>query len=356
MRDIQDILLSPDESIQQAMERITNDARRIALVVDDAGRLLTTVTDGDIRRAILDHIALDAPVTALMPYKAERYQTPITAPQHTPKATLQRMMHQHQILHIPLVDDEGRVIDCVTLNDVLPAERTLPLQGVVMAGGLGTRLHPLTKDTPKPMLPVGGRPLLEHILDSFEKSGIRQVNISTFFQAEKIKDHFGDGRAFGVDINYVTEDQPLGTAGALGLLDPPSEPLLVINGDILTRVDFRAMLEYHEHHHAQLTVGVRQYQMRVPYGVVVSEAGQVRELQEKPSYTFMVNAGIYIISPDALRHIPSQERFDMTDLVRVLLEDDQTVVSFPIIEYWLDIGQPIDYEQAQNDYDTGKLE
>jgi NDP-sugar pyrophosphorylase family protein len=168
-------------------------------------------------------------------------------------------------------------------------------------------------------------------------------------------DHFGDGGAFGVDIQYVAEENPLGTAGALGLLPPQDETLLIINGDILTDLDFGAMLRFHQKQQARLTVGVRQYQMRVPYGVIFGQEGLVTGLEEKPSYSFLVNAGIYLVEPAALALIPPQQFYNMTDLIEALLANKQTVASFPIIEYWLDIGQHGDYQQAQEDFDSGRI-
>ena len=199
------------------------------------------------------------------------------------------------------------------------------------------------------MLPVGDRPLMQRIVEQLRQAGIRRVNISTHYLPEKIIEHFGDGRDFGVTLNYVTEDRPLGTAGALSLMEMPNEPLLVINGDILTRVDFRAMLAYHREHEADLTVGVRQYDLRVPYGVVECEGPRVRQLREKPQISFLVNAGIYLLEPSVHCYIPNGQCFDMTDLIEKLLAEGQMVVSFPIVEYWLDVGQHEDYEKAQED-------
>jgi NDP-sugar pyrophosphorylase family protein len=177
----------------------------------------------------------------------------------------------------------------------------------------------------------------------------------THYKSEKIVGYFGDGRAFGVELNYVNEEQPLGTGGALGLMPVPQEPLLVINGDILTQVDFRAMLAYHQEYQADMTVAVRRYEMQVPYGVIECEGPNVRRLQEKPQWGFLVNAGIYLLEPLVYQYIPNGERFNMTDLIQWLLDAGRTVVSFPIHEYWLDIGLHADYAQAQEDIAEGKM-
>ncbi len=353
--EIERFLVRPADSIRQVMMRIDRNAKGIALVVDPERRLVGTITDGDVRRAILAGISLDTAVSELLARKAgSAYPRPITAPASSERGALLALMQERGIRQVPLLDEAGRVVDLVTLDDLLP-ERVLSLRAVVMAGGAGTRLRPLTEDRPKPMLPVGGRPLLEHIVEQLRQSGIRRVNVTTHYHPEKIREHFGDGRAFGVELDYVTEDRPLGTAGALGLLEDTQEPLLVINGDILTRVDFRALLDYHRGHGADLTVGVRQYDLQVPYGVIECQGPYVRQVREKPTIRLLVNAGIYLLEPAVRRLIPSGERFDMTDLIQLLLENGRPVVSFPIVEYWLDIGQPEDYEKAQEDANSGRF-
>jgi NDP-sugar pyrophosphorylase family protein len=197
---------------------------------------------------------------------------------------------------------------------------------------------------------------MEQVIGQLRDAGIRRVCVSTHYRAEKITEHFGDGRDFGVEISYLTEDRPLGTAGALSLMAPTREPLLVVNGDVLTRVDFRAMLKFHREHQAHLTVGVRQYGLRVPYGVVEHDGPHVTGVREKPLLQFLVNAGIYLLEPEAHRHIPCGQRFDMTDLIPRLLDSRLTVVSFPIVEYWIDIGEHADYARAQMDAQSGQLQ
>jgi dTDP-glucose pyrophosphorylase/CBS domain-containing protein len=355
MVELERFLVGPDSSIRDVMACLDRNAKGIALVVDEERRLLGTVTDGDIRRAILDRVSLDAPASELLARKIHPlYRQPTTARLGTPPSDLLRLMQERSVRHVPLLDEAGRVADLVTLNDLLP-EQVLPLQAVIMAGGLGTRLRPLTEDLPKPMLPIGDRPLMELTIEQLRQAGIRRVNVTTHYQPDKIVEHFADGSAFGVELIYVNEDQPLGTAGGLGLLAPPQEPLLVINGDILTRVDFRVMLAYHREHGADMTVGVRRYDLQVPYGVVESDGLYVRHLTEKPLLSFFVNAGIYLLEPSVYQYIPpgrdgqGGQRFNMTDLIQRLLDEGRPVVSFPIVEYWLDIGQHADYAQAQED-------
>jgi NDP-sugar pyrophosphorylase family protein len=205
------------------------------------------------------------------------------------------------------------------------------------------------------MLPVGDRPLLEVTIARLRSAGISRVNVTTHFMPEKIIEHFGDGSAFGVELNYVSETTPLGTAGALALMAAPQEPLLVINGDILTNIDFRSMLAFHREHQADLTVAVRRYEFQVPYGVLECEGPFVQRLSEKPAYSFFVNAGIYLLEPTAHAFVRRDQRFDMTDLIEVLIANQRTVVGFPLVEYWLDIGQHADYEQAQLDVASGRF-
>ncbi len=349
------ICIQPDVSIRQAISAIDQGGMAIALVVDGQNFLQGTITDGDIRRAMLSEIDLDTSIHLLLERKTNSiYPVPITAPVGTSEDVLVSMMKERVVRHIPLLDEEGKVTDLALLDDLLPNPYH-QLQAVVMAGGSGTRLRPLTEDVPKPMLLVGGQPLMELIIKQLQSSGIQRVNVTTHYKPERIIEHFGNGEAFGLEINYVNEDQPLGTGGALGLLPHPSNPILVINGDILTKVDFRSMLAYHQEHQADLTVAVRKFCLQVPYGVIECDGPYVSGLKEKPDVNFLVNAGIYILEPGVYQYIPNGERFNMTDLIQWLINDGKKVASFLVREYWLDIGQHSDYEQAQFDMREGKL-
>jgi len=353
--DLSRLLIRPDASLREVMACLDRNAKGIALVVDQEQRLIGTVTDGDLRRAVLAGLNLDLSVRTLLERRSGTpYPTPVTASAETSDAELLRMMNESGLRHIPLVDEGGHIVDVALLSDLVK-EYELPLRAVVMAGGYGTRLRPLTEDIPKPMLPVGDRPLMHVIIDQLRSAGIRRVHVATHYQPERIRSYFGDGEDFGVELSYVREDRPLGTAGALGLLTASEEPLLVINGDILARVDFRAMLEHHREHRADMTMAVRQYGVRLPYGVVESDGAHVRRIREKPNLAFLVNAGIYLLEPATIRHIPSGERFDMTELIQRLLDRGRPVVSFPIVGYWLDIGNHGDYVQAQEDVKQGRF-
>ncbi len=344
-------LVTPDQSMREVMRCIDRNASGIALVVDDAQRLLGTLTDGDIRRAILAGAGLDVPAQRLLD---QRPAGPISAAPGTPMSDLLILMKKHSVRQIPLVDEQGRVVDLALLSELVK-EPTLPLRAVVMAGGYGTRLRPLTDATPKPMLPLGGRPLLELTIEQLRRSGIRQLHVATHYRGDAIAKHFGDGHNFGVEIHYVQEDSPLGTAGALQLLEESSEPVLVINGDIVTRVDFRALAEFHKEQAADMTIGVRLYEFRVPYGVVETDGAAVRAIVEKPVMQQFINAGIYLLSPEVCRLVPPGQPYDMPQLISDLLARGGRVVSFPIAEYWLDIGQAEDYRQALADVEQGEV-
>lgn len=348
--ELERLLLRRDATVRGAMECIDRNQIGIALVVDAERHLIGTITDGDIRRAMLADVALDAPVVALLERQrdldADRPR-PLTAPVGCLPAELVALMQRYDVRQIPLVDDVGCVESVSLLRDLVEVEGP-PLRAVVMAGGYGTRLGDLTRETPKPMLPVGDRPLLERIIEQLRDAGIAHVNLTTHYRAEEIADHFGTGESLGVEIEYVSEEQPLGTAGALGLIES-DEPILVMNGDILTRVDFKAMHRFHDEHGADMTVAVRPYESRVPYGLVELDGSRITSIDEKPLARGFVNAGIYLLNPDVCRLISPGETLDMPQLIERLLDGGRTVVGFPLREYWLDIGRLADYEQAVAD-------
>lgn len=347
--DLETLCIGEHGTIREAATCIDRNRLGIVLVVDAERHLAGTITDGDLRRGMLALVGLDQPVRALLDAKAgSAYATPTTGTAGMDDATLLAILREHKLSHLPIIDAERRVVGLVTRDQFMP-QQPIGLQAVIMAGGAGKRLHPLTVGTPKPMLKVGDRPLMQILIEQLRTAGIRQVNVTTHHNSEKITEYFGDGRDFGVDLSYVAEDRPLGTVGALSLMTPPTETTLVINGDILTQVDFRAMLEFHRSHAADLTVAVQHYEIKLPYGIVDCDGATVTALREKPTATFLINAGIYLLEPSVYRYIPSGERYDMTTLVQRLMDDKRPVISFPLREYWLDIGQIADYERAQED-------
>lgn len=340
-------------TVRDASACIDANPAKIALVVDEEYRLLDTITDGDIRRAILAGLSLESPVSGLQTCKLQSVgRQPITAPASADAAHLLRLFRETRVRQIPLLDSESRVVDVITVDQLI--DRTLlPVRAVIMAGGFGTRLRPLTDDLPKPMLPVGDRPLLEVIVERLCSAGIRHITFLTHYKEEAIREHFQDGSRFGVDIEYVLEETPLGTAGALSLLTPGNEPLLVLNGDILTKVDFTSLYEFHRDHAADITVAVREYDFRVPYGVVEGVGERVERISEKPIVRYFVNAGIYLLRPEICARLQHNTHCDMPTLINGCVAAGLAVVSFPIREYWLDIGQMDDYRKADGDLRRG---
>lgn len=339
-----EILVLPETSIREAIRVLDESAKQIVLVVDERNRLLGTVTDGDIRRSILKGMSLDEPTQKIM------NPDPTVAMMDEGRESILAMMQRKELHHIPLVDENRRVVGLETLGELIQS-RTRKNWVVLMAGGLGSRLSPLTDACPKPMLKVGNKPLLETILENFIEYGFHRFYISVNYMADVVKSYFGDGSRWGVDICYLHEDQCLGTAGALSLLlKKPTEALLVMNGDLLTKVNFKQLLDFHAEHHAQATMCVREYDFQVPYGVVKIDAHRIISIDEKPIQRFFVNAGIYVLEPEALDLISSNTYFDMPTLFEKLIELKKETSVFPIREYWLDVGQLADYDRANGEY------
>lgn len=343
---LESVRVPPSADLSTSLARLDQAGTGALVVCGPDGELLGLLTDGDIRRAVLRGATLDSPCDQV----ATKH--PLTAPAGICAREALDIMTSHDVNHLPLTDGQGRVVELLLRRD-LTDERALAPSAVIMAGGYGKRLLPLTKEVPKPMLPVGDRPLLEWTLGQLRRSGIRHVNLNTHFRSDSIKDHFGDGKAFGLELSYANEDYPLGTAGGLKLMERPSSSFVVINGDILTNVSFKDMVRFHGDQKAMLTIGVRRYEVDVPFGVVYCEEAKVVEVREKPALSFFVNAGVYVLEPEACDFIPDGLRFDMVDLIDGLLAAGRMVVSFPIVEYWQDIGRHGDYEQVQHDVAQG---
>ena len=342
-----DLFVRESSSIQEVISAIDRSRRLgIALVVDGDDRLINTLTDGDVRRGILNGNALTEPATKLLEIKKKMPRwMPVVAFESKTRAERLAMMQRCGVRQLPILDHKGQVTLVESLHEMMETDQ-IPMNAVVMAGGFGKRLLPLTVDTPKPMLLVGGRPVLEHIVDKLSKSGINRMQFTTYFRSEKIIEHFGNGSDFGVDISYLNEDNPLGTAGALSLLKKPSEDVLVMNGDVLSTVDFVAMFDYHRENQAVMTLGVFPYEHTIPYGVVEYSGQRVTSITEKPRQRHFVNGGIYILSPAVFEHLSPGEHLDMPELINRLLAQGKNVVTFPIREEWIDIGRPADFERA----------
>ncbi len=339
-------LVQPTATIRKAIEKIDTNATQIALVVDEHGRLLGTVTDGDVRRGLLSGISLDDTVGHIMNIN------PTVAHRNQSSQSILTLMRDKTLYQIPVVDEHGVVTGLEVLKTLIGQSRPNPV--VIMAGGLGTRLRPHTDTCPKPMLKVGGKPILETILGNFVEQGFRQFYLSVNYMAEMIIDHFGDGAAWGVEIEYLRETERLGTAGALSLIpERPAAPVLVMNGDLLTQVNFNHLLNFHAKHKSVATMAVREYEFQVPFGVVNLEMPRILRIDEKPVHHFFVNAGIYALDPEVIDMVPKGEYFDMTTLFDRLIEAKRSTIAFPIREYWLDIGRLDDFERAHVDFAKG---
>jgi dTDP-glucose pyrophosphorylase len=344
MNSFKKVLLPPKATIRKAIEIIESGAMKIALVVDENFKLLGTLTDGDLRRAILAGKGLEDNIEFIY------YRTPTTCGVNDSKEKILQLAVAHKLYQIPVVDRDGRIVGVAEVDELLkPSHHKNKV--VLMAGGLGTRLSPLTDTTPKPMLHVGNKPILETIIENFSKYGYNEIVISVNYKSELIQDYFGDGDQFGVNITYVHESKRMGTAGALSLIrESLTDPFFVMNGDLLTNINFEHMHDYHLSHDAVATMAVREYDFQVPYGVVNVSEGRIISIEEKPTHKFFVSAGIYMLSPEVLNRIPNDVFFDMPTLFEKLICEQQSAVSFPIREYWLDIGRMGDYERANNEY------
>lgn len=347
--NLDNILITKQTTLSKITEMLNANATGIVVMVDDEHRLLGTITDGDVRRALLHGIEMTATAEEVLQHKdVHSPQTPVAAPVGTDNATILAMMTEARLHQIPLYDEGGRVVDLVLLDDLV-REGKDQLAAVLMAGGFGKRLMPMTEHTPKPMLEIGGQPIMERIIGQLRDSGIGRVNVTTHYRHDQIADHFGDGRNFGLNIDYVREDNPLGTAGALSMIERPKQPVLVMNGDILTDLNFRVFGKFHTENNAVMTVAVRPYEHTVPYGVMETDGVVVKGVREKPKSRWMINAGIYILAPEAFDYIPKGEHFDMPNLMESLIENGLKVVCFPLYEYWRDIGRPQDFKDAEDD-------
>ncbi|MBF0623612.1 MAG: nucleotidyltransferase family protein [Magnetococcales bacterium] len=342
--DWRNVLVEPDLPIFKALDVMNRGAMRVVLVVDDNRHLMGIMTDGDVRRGLLHRIDMDAPVSRVM------CVNPVTVPETDSRETIRSLMGARGLEHVPVLDKAGRLVGLKTLQD-LTRPVTRDNWVVIMAGGLGSRLGDLTADCPKPLLNVGSRPILEIILESFIEYGFHRFFFSVNYKKGMIQDHFGDGSRFGVTIEYLEEDRRLGTAGSLTLLpDFPDDPLFVMNGDLLTRIDFDDILDFHLRHQAAATLCVRKVEHSVPYGVVEMDGHRLIGIEEKPVREYFVNAGIYLLNPETLSLVPEGVHYDMTDLFREIMDSGGTTAAFPFLEYWLDIGRLGDFQQACRDY------
>lgn len=342
MGDWQKILTNSRASLREVISVIDSSALQIALVVNDQRKLLGTITDGDIRRALLKGVGLEALAEEVM------CNTPITVKREVPIDEIEALLERTGLRRLPVLDNDGRVVGLA-----LPVKETkqrFENPVILMVGGLGTRLGELTKNTPKPLLSVGGKPILQTIIERFLMHGFYKFYLCVNYKADMIQDFFGDGQAWDAKIEYVHEKERMGTAGALSLLnEKPQHPFFVMNGDLLTKVNFNHFLEFHLKNGQMATMAVREYALQVPFGVVEMDGQCITALTEKPTQRFFVNAGIYVLSEQCLDYVP-QTFFDMPSLFQKIIDDKHSVASFPIHEYWADVGRMGDFQRANQEY------
>jgi NDP-sugar pyrophosphorylase family protein len=312
--------------------------------VDENDKLIGTITDGDIRRGFLKGLSLDSSIETVI------FKTPTVANISDTKEEILKVALSKKLHQVPIIDNDGKIVGIQEVEELIkPKQKTNKV--ILMVGGLGTRLRPLTENTPKPMLKVGNKPILQTIVEKFAEYGYTNIVMCVNYKSHVIQEYFGEGREFGVNIEYILEEQRMGTAGALSLLkEKPTEPFFVMNGDLLTNVNFEHLHDFHLSNDSIGTMCVREYDFQVPYGVVNIEGSKIKSIQEKPTHSFFVSAGIYMLSPDVLKYIPKNEFYDMPTLFEKLISENKNTISFPLREYWLDIGRIEEYKKANDEY------
>jgi dTDP-glucose pyrophosphorylase len=338
------IILKSNDTLYDAINILNKEALKIVLIVDDLNRLIGTITDGDVRRALVKKHEMDTLLDHVMRKK------PITVSKKQNKESMHAIMKSNEIFHLPIVNPIGEVVGLETLFDstIKPKYDNAVF---LMAGGFGKRLRPLTYKTPKPLLKIGDKPIIEIIFEQFIDAGFHNFYISVHYKAEMIRDYFSNGEKLGVNIKYVHEKEPLGTAGALSLLPDNMNdlPLIVMNGDLLTKVNFEHLLKYHHEQNGVATICTREYKVEVPYGVIKSDTDHVSDIVEKPIHYFHVNAGIYILDQKIVQSMSSVEFKDMPDLLQDQIDKGRKIYSYPLYEYWIDIGHIDEYNRAQSE-------
>lgn len=348
MNNFRDIVLASSTTIRSAMRVLDKGSLRIALVCDSNNNLLGTVTDGDIRRSLLNNADMDDPVFNVM------NNNPTVVLESSSREERLKLMRSKDLLAIPVLNESGAVVSIDTLSQALKPVR-LDNPVFIMAGGFGTRLRPLTDHCPKPMLRVGEKPMLEHLIEQFISFGFHNFYISTHYLPEIIRDYFGDGSKWGVSIHYVHENSPLGTGGALGLLpkDKNSKlPLIMMNGDVLTKLNYAELLQHHEKHGFDATICVREDEHRVPFGVIETDNQLITNMIEKPTYHYKINTGIYVLNSEIVNSVNSEYKIDMPTLLEYHRSNSKRVGTYTSYDYWLDIGQMKDYQKAQKDIEV----
>ncbi|MBW4827972.1 MAG: nucleotidyltransferase family protein [Clostridiaceae bacterium] len=332
-----------------ALKKLNDTAKGILLVVDEKNRLVGTITDGDIRRALLKEIPLYESIDKVVHFD------PIYINSTATRDEIKDLFIRKAVKQIPVVDNDGVVLDLISINDILiPEGKENPV--VIMAGGLGTRLKDLTKEIPKPMLKVGEEPILYHIINNFKQYGYNRMLISVNYKAEIIENYFQDGQAYNVKIDYIREKKRLGTAGGIRLAkDYLNSPFFVTNGDIFTNLNVENMMKFHLENKFDMTLGVRDYSLQIPYGVIETEDKIIKDIKEKPEVNCLINAGVYCMNPEVINYIPENKYFEITDLMNVCIKEGLKLGSYNIKEYWMDIGRVEDYNKVNRDLNNNNI-
>ena len=339
--------MSSDGTLRDAISNLQKTGLQISLVVSNDGSLVGTVTDGDVRRGLLRGVELDGSVTSVMRVE------PLVVPRELSRDAALQLMKTNVIGALPIVSEDRKVEGIHFLHELLAPSHYSNLM-VIMAGGRGSRLHPQTRDCPKPLLPVGDKPMVEHIIERARTEGFNRFVLAVHYLAEMVEEYCGDGSRWEVDIDYLREESPLGTAGALYLLQPrPEAPVLVSNCDVLTDIRYGKLLDFHVHHGATATMAVRLHELRHPFGVVRTNGADIIGFEEKPISRSHINAGVYVLEPEALEVIEDGEPCDMPTLFSRLRGEGARTIAFPMHEPWLDIGGVEDLERAQADHANG---
>ncbi len=348
MDSMEKCLINESADVREAIRAIEAGQKGIAVIVNTNGCLQGVVTDGDIRRGLLAGVKLKASITSIMNRK------PTKAVSGMSQSSIVELLKQSALESLPLVDSKNCVIDVILLTDLTQETDTGKADGfscaLIMAGGEGRRLLPLTENLPKPLVEVGGMPLIERQVRRVANAGVSRIYIAVNYLAGMIESHLGDGSRYGVEIQYLREQQKLGTAGALSLIkDTLDGPVLLMNGDVFTSIDFRYLLDFHSKHQPLITVAAIDYHVEIPYGVIKTAGAFAVCLEEKPSQQFLCNAGIYAISPEAVSQVPQNQPYNMTDLIELGISQKSGVAVFPVHEYWSDIGTHAELDKARSE-------
>lgn len=346
--EIEKATLTPDATIREAIRNLDATALQIVLIITEDGKLIGTVTDGDIRRGLLRGLGLDAPLDAIV------YREPLVVPPEMGRDAILQLMRANKIHQLPVIDGERRLVGLHLMDELMsPQER--PNSMVIMAGGRGVRLRPHTESCPKPLLPVGGKPMLEHIIERAKADGFHRFVLAVHYLGEMIEDYFGDGSRWRVRIDYLREEAPLGTAGAIALLDPrPDQPFVVSNGDVLTDLRYGELLDFHYRYAAAATMAVRLHEWQNPFGVVRTRGVDIVGFEEKPVIRSHINAGVYVLDPSVMDMLRHGENCDMPTLFARLQKVSARTIVYPMHEPWLDVGRGDDLNRARAEHpETG---